>query len=548
MVALMVRAMNLDTSKPPATATFKDVPTNNWAFKYVEVAYKEGIVAGLSTTEFKPNDVITREQMAVILVKALKLVEQDKDIDLININAFTDKAKIATWAKKEVEIAVEAGLMYGESNKSFEPKSSAKKEQSAAVIERLLKNKDTIIAMFKGQSIDEKAVKLIMNNENIILDKKAMVQDSNVFIPVEFLNKFFSDSKEKVASETDKVFWFTPAPEYTDAGIKYLWLQVGNKLAYTNLGGDPLTVPEIPKESHVPMDIAPIQIDGINYVSAKDFFRILKIEYIYNAETNTINITNSKIKADPDLYLALKLLTNYYDFVGEVKSQGQLKYTDNNTKEYAALNYEMSDKQIDSYTVTSYVKETVDITGETPEVTEYQSVISGDKYYIKDFTDNKWMLYDISQKRTYVYAPLYDPIFENEEIKHTEMNEILFENLNRIDVKKAGSVLISGIPATKYVMVFDINTIKNTMSDEDYAIVKEMADSDFQGKLDYKYEFYVANNRVIKQTFEFKGNTIDSDTGDVLNYYSNSAIYYKNIGKQLSISLPSASQIKPAQN
>lgn len=548
MVALIAKAMNLDASKPPEMATFKDVPINHWAFRYVEAAYKEGIITGISATEFKPNDIITREQMALIFVRALDLVEQGKDVELININSFADKAKISTWAKKEVEVAIEAGLMNGVSNKSFEPKSSANKEQSAVVIERLLKNKDRIISMFKGQNLDEKAVKLIMNNENIILDKKAMIQDNNVFIPVEFLNKFLSSSNDTATSETDKVFWFTTAPEYTDTGIKYLWLQVGNKLAYTNLGGDPLTVPEVPKESHVPMDIAPIQIDGINYVSAKDIFRILDISYSYNAETNTIIINNSKIKADPNLYVAFKQLVKYFDFVGEIKSQGQVKYTDNITNEYAALSYEMDDKQSDSYTVSSYVKETVETTGEAPQITEYQSVTSGNKYYVKDFTDNKWMIYDKNEKRTYVYAPFYDPIFVDEEIKHTEMNEILFENLNRMDVKKAGTALISGIPAARYVMEFDINTIKNTMSDEDYAIVKEMADSNFQGKLTYKYEFYVSNNKIIKQTFEFKGNTIDSNTGDILNYYTNSIIYYKNIGKQPSISLPSASQIKPAQN
>ena len=434
--------------------------------------------------------------------------------------------------------------MNGVSNKSFEPKTAANKEQSAVVIERLLKNKDKIITMFKGSNFDEKAIKLIMNNENVLLDKKAIVQNNNVFIPVEFLNKFLSDSNATETSETDEVFWFTTAPEYADAGIKNLWLQVGNKRAYTNLGGDPLTVPEVPIESHVPMDIAPIKVEGINYVSAKDIFRILNISYTYNIETNTIIINNDKIKVDPNLYLALKQHAHYYDFVGEIKSQGQLKFTDINTNEYAALTYDMSDKQSDSYTVSSYVKETVEANGQLPQMTEYQSVISGHRHYLKDFTDNKWTVNDTNQKRTYLYAPFYDPIFENEEIMNTEMNEILFENLSKIAVKKAGTALISGVSATKYVMEFDTNSIKNTMSEEDYTIVKEIAASNFQGKLDYQYEFYVANNKVIKQTFEFQGNIVDSETGSIENYYSNAIMYYKNIGKKPSISIPSASEIK----
>ena len=403
MVALMAKALNLDSSKTIITATFKDVPMSNWAFKYVEAAYNEGIITGTSATEFKPNDKITREQMAVIFVRALKLIDKNTVIELNNVKGYKDNDKISAWALREVEVAIEAGLMNGVSSTSFEPKLEANKEQSAVVIERLMKNKDAIVAAFK-------------------------------------------------VSDNEKA-----------------------------------------------------------------------------------------------LYLALEKLLNN-DFVGEMRSQGELKLTDSKTNLYSKASFEMTDKQNDIYTVASYAKEIVEVSGQATQTNEYQSVVIDKKRYEKDFSDNKWVQTNLNTGRVRVYAPFYDPIYEGEEIINIEMNEVLFENLSKINVSNEGVVYISGVPATKYVMAFDINTIKNTMPEEDYIIVKEYADEAFQGKLNHRYEFYVSNNTIIKQTFQFDGNTIDSDNGNIINYHSYTDIYYKNLGKRFVITAPVATDIKAVTN
>jgi hypothetical protein len=400
MVALMAKALKLDTSNIPASATFKDVPSYNWAFKYVEAAYREGIITGSSATEFKPNDKITREQMAVIFVRALKLINKDTVIELNNIKVYKDNINISSWAQKEVEVAIEAGLMNGISSTSFGPKLTANKEQSAVVIERLMKNKDTIIALFKGQTNDEKA-----------------------------------------------------------------------------------------------------------------------------------------------LYNALEKLVNN-DFVGEMRSQGELKLTNPATNLYYKASFEMTDRQNDNYTEASYAKETIEESGQDPQVTEYQSIVIDKKRFKKDFSDNKWVQTNLETGIVYVYAPFYDPIFEGEQISNIDMNAELLEFFSNIDVKNEGTVYLSGVPATKYVMEFDVDTIKNTMTEEDYAIVKEFADEFFQGKVKHKYEFYVSNNSIIKQTFRFDGNTIDQDSGNLINYHSYTDIYYKNLGKQFVITAPAANDIK----
>ncbi|MCC5910370.1 MAG: S-layer homology domain-containing protein, partial [Clostridiaceae bacterium] len=48
MITMIVRALEVDTYDLPEEATFKDVPTDHWAFKYVEAAHRDGIVNGIS--------------------------------------------------------------------------------------------------------------------------------------------------------------------------------------------------------------------------------------------------------------------------------------------------------------------------------------------------------------------------------------------------------------------------------------------------------------------------------------------------------------------
>jgi hypothetical protein len=60
-------------SPPPATATFTDVPTNYWAFQYIEALAASGITAGCGGGLYCPGTAVTRDQMAVFLAKALGL-------------------------------------------------------------------------------------------------------------------------------------------------------------------------------------------------------------------------------------------------------------------------------------------------------------------------------------------------------------------------------------------------------------------------------------------------------------------------------------------
>jgi hypothetical protein len=57
----------------PAEATFDDVPTDHWAYKYVEYCVDNGIVGGYDPVTYAPDVIVTRDQMAVFISRAFDL-------------------------------------------------------------------------------------------------------------------------------------------------------------------------------------------------------------------------------------------------------------------------------------------------------------------------------------------------------------------------------------------------------------------------------------------------------------------------------------------
>jgi hypothetical protein len=134
---MLVAAVGL-TVENPAMARFSDVPTTLWSFGYIEAAAKAGLVTGDTTGTFRPNDNITRQEMAAILVRAMG----KGDAGTTNANlatTFSDDSSIATWARGFVVAAVQDGLVggYSEDN-TFRPAQNATRAESSAMISRLL--------------------------------------------------------------------------------------------------------------------------------------------------------------------------------------------------------------------------------------------------------------------------------------------------------------------------------------------------------------------------------------------------------------------------
>lgn len=107
---------------------------NHWAISYVEIALQKGLTDGFSEDLFRPDDKITREQMAVVLYNALELKPVDSE------TAFDDLDEIASWAVDAVGAVAEAGYIEGYEDDTFRPKGLMTRAEAATVIARLIED------------------------------------------------------------------------------------------------------------------------------------------------------------------------------------------------------------------------------------------------------------------------------------------------------------------------------------------------------------------------------------------------------------------------
>ena len=114
-------------------STFADVPSTAWYYNAVSVASQLGIVSGYGDGNFGPNDLITRQDMALMTYKTAKIM--NKSLEPVNAEiTFEDSHEISDYAFEAVMTLQKAGIINGMTDTTFEPHSNATRAQSAKVI------------------------------------------------------------------------------------------------------------------------------------------------------------------------------------------------------------------------------------------------------------------------------------------------------------------------------------------------------------------------------------------------------------------------------
>ena len=123
-----------------AKASFKDVPANEWYADAVAWAQATGVVGGYEDNTFRPDQKISREEMAVMLARYAKLTGTDVT-PKGDLSKYPDNGSVASWAKDAVIWCVDNGIINGSDGK-LEPQGDATRAQFAAIISRFdqLKN------------------------------------------------------------------------------------------------------------------------------------------------------------------------------------------------------------------------------------------------------------------------------------------------------------------------------------------------------------------------------------------------------------------------
>jgi hypothetical protein len=139
--ALLVRALGLEEGVL-SKGQFKDVDGAAWYAGSIAAAVAENIIKGYDGGFFKPDNKITREEMAVMIVRATRVAGKEDTLSGSEqkelLARFKDQQKISSWAASDAALAVKAGIISGMPDGGFSPGNNADRAQSAAILKRFL--------------------------------------------------------------------------------------------------------------------------------------------------------------------------------------------------------------------------------------------------------------------------------------------------------------------------------------------------------------------------------------------------------------------------
>ena len=135
LVTFLWRAEGCPDAKTPAG--FADVADGMFYTEAVAWAAENGIVMGYSDGRFGPDDIITREQIAVIMHRVAGYKGYDVTAEKItDLSAFTDTASVSVYALDGMRWAVGYGLMVGRDGSRLDPKGRASRAESVTILAR----------------------------------------------------------------------------------------------------------------------------------------------------------------------------------------------------------------------------------------------------------------------------------------------------------------------------------------------------------------------------------------------------------------------------
>lgn len=111
---------------------FTDVG-GSWYTDAVIWAYNAGVVAGVSATQFAPNEALTREQMVTMLLGYAGREETLSGSDGA-LAGYQDQASVSDWARAAMAWAVSSGVISGTSATTLSPKKIGTRAEVATVL------------------------------------------------------------------------------------------------------------------------------------------------------------------------------------------------------------------------------------------------------------------------------------------------------------------------------------------------------------------------------------------------------------------------------
>lgn len=127
----------MEGSPAAGLSAFTDVSPDAYYSAAVAWAAANGIVNGFEDGAFRPDDAITREQMAAFLFRYARYQGQDVSA-LADLSGYTDAGRISAYAVEALRWANARGLITGTAADTISPAGNATREQAAVILTRFI--------------------------------------------------------------------------------------------------------------------------------------------------------------------------------------------------------------------------------------------------------------------------------------------------------------------------------------------------------------------------------------------------------------------------
>lgn len=133
-VTMLTKAFELEMKT--ASSPFNDVSEDDWFFKAVMTAYENSITQGDYAGNFNPNNLVTRQDMATLAYRTASSV--GIVLPITDVILFSDHDSIKDYAVEAVYAMRSASVINGMTSTTFEPAGFATRAQAAHIIAKLM--------------------------------------------------------------------------------------------------------------------------------------------------------------------------------------------------------------------------------------------------------------------------------------------------------------------------------------------------------------------------------------------------------------------------
>ncbi|SDM35063.1 S-layer homology domain-containing protein [Psychrobacillus sp. OK028] len=230
--AFVARALNL----PTATSKFKDVPKSAELYDGVSKAYKAGTIKGFSDGTFKPNVAVNRQEMAVMIDRAMQLkgsYTKTKTLD------FSDTSKVGAYAKTSVQRMYYYNVMTAYSGKNFAGTNIGTRAETAKVIYNMLTviEGGTVTApkppvtnkSYKDMTLAE--LKQAYPQHNHVIVQREWKTEAKIVVE-DMMEEYYLDLRKRFAEDGKDAFHRTPDEWFALKLPGYIKSYAGNYIDY----------------------------------------------------------------------------------------------------------------------------------------------------------------------------------------------------------------------------------------------------------------------------------------------------------------------------